>query len=207
MQFPSIDKDQRRILQRLRKSGPLSRSALSGALEISGTALTRLSRDLLALGLVEEIPDVDVQRRGRPAIPLRLAARGGYAVGATAHKGLIEIALVDFTGTTITTHHEATEPLDPKAFAHKVRRITHMLVDRHGLLGQRMLGIGIAVPGPALSLAGVSARDVLVDLGCGDGRTLIRAAQTTGARCFGWEINPAVMHGLRVLTCPPHAPR
>ena len=81
MQFPSIDKDQRRILQRLRKSGPLSRSALSAALEISGTALTRLSRDLLALGLVEEMPDVDVQRRGRPAIPLRLAPRGGEMVG------------------------------------------------------------------------------------------------------------------------------
>ncbi|MEQ6332275.1 ROK family transcriptional regulator [Sphingobium sp. MK2] len=154
MQFPSIDKDQRRILQRLRKSGPLSRSALSAALEISGTALTRLSRDLLALGLVEEVPDIDVQRRGRPAIPLRLAPRGGYAVGATAHKGLIEIALVDFTGSTIAIHHEATEPIDPKAFAKKVRRITHMLVDQHGLLGQRMLGIGIAVPGPALSLAG-----------------------------------------------------
>ncbi|MDR7154264.1 putative NBD/HSP70 family sugar kinase [Sphingobium xenophagum] len=154
MQFPAVDKDQRRILHRLRKSGPLSRSLLSAALEISGTALTRLSRDLLALGLIEEMPDIGIQRRGRPAIPLRLAARGGYAVGATAHKGLIEIALVDFTGTTIATHHEVTEPVNPKAFAKKVRRITHMLVDHHGLLGQRMLGIGIAVPGPALSLGG-----------------------------------------------------
>lgn len=155
MQFPNLDKDQRRILQMLRKAGPLSRSALSAALEISGTALTRLSRDLLSLGLIEEVPAVeDGQGRGRPAIPLRLAGHGGYAVGATTHRGFLDIALVDFTGATIAIHHEAVEPIDPHGFAQKVRRITHELVDRHGLLGRRMLGLGVAVPGPSLSPSG-----------------------------------------------------
>ncbi|WP_336973670.1 ROK family transcriptional regulator [Sphingobium aromaticiconvertens] len=154
MHFPTLDKDQRRIIQMLRKSGPLSRSAVAAALEISGTALTRLSRDLLSLGVVEEMPDAEVHGRGRPAIPLQLAAKGGYAVGATAHKGLLDISLVDFAGATIATHTEAIEPIDPKAFAKKVRRLIHLLVDRHDLLGQRMLGIGIAVPGPSLSPAG-----------------------------------------------------
>jgi predicted NBD/HSP70 family sugar kinase len=154
MQFPSLDKDQRRILQMLRKAGPLSRSALSDELEISGTALTRLSRDLLSLGLIEEMSGAEAQGRGRPAIPLRLAGRGGYAVGATAHKGFLDIALVDFTGATIATHHETVEPIDPHGFAQKVRRITHELVDRHGLLGRRMLGLGVAVPGPSLSPTG-----------------------------------------------------
>ncbi len=154
MHFPMLDKDQRRIIQSLRKSGPQSRSALATALEISGTALTRLSRDLLALGVVEEVPDAEAHGRGRPAIPLRLAAKGGYAVGATAHKGLLDISVVDFTGATIATHHEAIEAVGPSAFGRKIRRLTHELVDRHDLLGQRMLGIGIAVPGPSLSPAG-----------------------------------------------------
>ncbi|WCP13992.1 hypothetical protein sphantq_02433 [Sphingobium sp. AntQ-1] len=123
MHFPTLDKDQRRIIQWLRKSGPLSRSALAGTLEISGTALTRLSRDLLALGLVEEMPDGETHGRGRPAVPLRLSPKGGYAVGATAHKGILDIALVDFAGRTITTHHEAIEPIEPVAFAQKVRRV------------------------------------------------------------------------------------
>ncbi|PDH69192.1 MAG: sugar kinase [Sphingomonadaceae bacterium MED-G03] len=154
MHFPSLDKDQRRILQALRRLGSLSRSALAIELEMSATALTRLSRDLLSLGLIEEVPDNGAQGRGRPAVPLRLAAGGGYAVGATAHRGMLDVALVDFTGTTIAAHHEATDPLDPQAFARRVRQLTHMLVDRHGLLGRRMLGIGIAVPGPSLSAAG-----------------------------------------------------
>jgi SAM-dependent methyltransferase len=40
-----------------------------------------------------------------------------------------------------------------------------------------------------LNLAGVTARDVVVDLGSGDGRTVIAAAQR-GARALGIEFNP-----------------
>ncbi|WP_313333903.1 ROK family transcriptional regulator [Sphingobium yanoikuyae] len=165
MHFPTLDKDQRRILHLLRRSGALSRSALAAELEMSATALTRLSRDLLALGLIIEGHENEGHGRGRPAVPLRLAPGGGYAVGATAHRGLLDIALVDFTGAIIATHHEASDPITPKQFARRVRSLTHELVDRHGLLGQRMLGIGVAVPGPSLSAAGDrwSVVDVLPD--------------------------------------------
>lgn len=151
MTLSTFDKDQRRIIRELRKAGPLPRTVLATQLEMSGAALTRFSREMLSLGVVEEVPDTGALGRGRPAIPLRLAAGGGYAVGATAHKGLLDIALVDFAGNPIATHRETTEPIDPRQFARRVRRLTHDLVDRHGLLGQRMLGMGVAVPGPALS--------------------------------------------------------
>ncbi|WP_448663755.1 ROK family protein [Sphingomonas sp. CJ20] len=149
--IPTIDADQRRILRALRREGALSRSALAARLELSCTALTKLSRALLTLGLVEEVQVESENRRGRPAIPLRLAAAGGYAVGATAHKGLLEIALIDFAGTPIARYREESGPLDPQAFGRRVRALTHDLVQRHNLLGQRMLGIGVAVPGPPLS--------------------------------------------------------
>ncbi len=38
-----------------------------------------------------------------------------------------------------------------------------------------------------LSFAGVTRNDVLVDIGCGDGRVLIEAARRTGCRCVGFE--------------------
>lgn len=154
MRLFRLNKDQRRIVQELRKTGPLPRSALSERLEMTGTALTRLSRELLALGMIEELRDGEASGRGRPSIPLRLASGGGYAVGATAHKGLLDIALVDFAGGTIATHRETIPPSDPRDFAIRVRQLTHSLVDQHHLLGRRMLGMGIAVPGPALSLDG-----------------------------------------------------
>ena len=41
----------------------------------------------------------------------------------------------------------------------------------------------------ALQLANVTAADVVADLGCGDGRLLVRAAQR-GARAVGFDVNP-----------------
>jgi ribosomal protein L11 methylase PrmA len=41
-----------------------------------------------------------------------------------------------------------------------------------------------------LGLASVTARDVVYDLGCGDGRIVIAAAQQFGARGVGVDIDP-----------------
>jgi SAM-dependent methyltransferase len=41
-----------------------------------------------------------------------------------------------------------------------------------------------------LKLAGVHAGDVVYDLGCGDGRTVITAAKEYGVRAVGIDINP-----------------
>jgi SAM-dependent methyltransferase len=41
-----------------------------------------------------------------------------------------------------------------------------------------------------LKLAGVTSKDILYDLGCGDGRIVIEAAKTYGARGIGIDIDP-----------------
>lgn len=44
-----------------------------------------------------------------------------------------------------------------------------------------------------LQLAAVTSRDVVYDLGCGDGRILIIAAEEFGARGFGIELDPQLV--------------
>ena len=41
-----------------------------------------------------------------------------------------------------------------------------------------------------LKLAGVTKRDLVYDLGCGDGRIVIMAAEKFGAHAMGFDINP-----------------
>ena len=41
----------------------------------------------------------------------------------------------------------------------------------------------------AVTMAGISATDVVCDLGCGDARMLLHLHALTGARCVGYEIN------------------
>ena len=55
----------------------------------------------------------------------------------------------------------------------------------------------IAVADRMLELAGVNAGDVVYDLGSGDGRIVIRAAQKYGARGVGVEIQPGLVEAAR----------
>lgn len=49
-----------------------------------------------------------------------------------------------------------------------------------------------------LRLARVTAKDIVYDLGCGDGRIVITAARTTGARAWGFEIDPDLVEEARL---------
>jgi len=48
----------------------------------------------------------------------------------------------------------------------------------------------LSVVDAALSLVKVKPEEIFVDLGCGDGRVLVRAAEKLGIYCVGFEINP-----------------
>jgi len=143
-----LSSEEKRLLWELRTKGPLPRTELSIALQVSNSALTKLSRNLISLGLVEEQASSDASGRGRPTVPLAIAASGGFAVGATVHKGVLEIALVDYAGGVIALTSEEVGAPDPLAFAQLLeQRITELSV-RHRLLGGRFLGVGVGLPGP-----------------------------------------------------------
>ena len=59
------------------------------------------------------------------------------------------------------------------------------------------IGTPEAVGGEMLKLASVSARDVVYDLGSGDGRVVIAAARDFGARGVGVEIDPQLVQASR----------
>lgn len=148
--------EQKRILWHLRRHGPTSRSALAMHLGMSNSALTKLSRELLSLGLVDEARVDEAQARGtgRPVVPLRISATGGYAAGATVYHGALTVALVDYTGATICVEREPFDSPDPRKFAKAVLRILHDLAAREGLLMRRLLGLGVGVPGLPLNKDG-----------------------------------------------------
>jgi predicted NBD/HSP70 family sugar kinase len=123
-------------------------------LQVSNSALTKLARNLLNIGLLEELESSDAKGRGRPTIPLAISAAGGFSVGATLHKGVLEIALVDYAGGIISKTSEEIGAPSPAEFARKLEdRVADRFV-KHKLLGMRFLGIGVGIPGTALSRDG-----------------------------------------------------
>ena len=65
-----------------------------------------------------------------------------------------------------------------------------------GIVGAPWVPTSMGMVHKMLKLADVGPDDVVYDLGCGDGRTIITAARYYGARAVGIEIDP-----LRYLWC------
>ncbi len=139
--------EHKRVIRELRR-GVAPRTVLAARLGLHNGAMTRISRELLNLGLVREAEAGDAGARGRPSIPLRIDAGGCYAVGATLHPGWMEVVLVDFTGRPVARHVEAFDDPDPRLFAKTLRRRIAELEAHNDIRRARFLGIGIAATGP-----------------------------------------------------------
>lgn len=156
MRHPSLVllEDEKRLLWQLRTRGPQSRSALAHTLQISNSAVSKISKTLAALGVIEELTSEAAQGRGRPSVPLRISPLGGYSVGIAIYSGVLEIALIDYAGGILSLTTESMEPGDPYSFASDVDRRVQALVVEHRLIGSRLYGVGFSIPGPALSRDG-----------------------------------------------------
>ncbi len=142
-----LNRDEKQVIHYLRIHGSTCRSDIALSLGWSNFSLTQISKGLLALGLIEEAASRGSQRRGRPSVPLQISPAGGYAVGVAIHGGLLDIALVDYTGSTITHMSEPFDSPEPVVFVSLLRSRMNELAGRHRLLGTPLLGVGIGLPG------------------------------------------------------------
>ncbi len=139
--------DQKRILHYLRKNVAVSRVELSHALGINNGVITRYSRELIALGFIEELEQEKPSGRGRPSLPLSLKSDGAYAIGIAVHSGWVDLAVVDFAGHPISQSSFEYEVSDPASFAEEVNGRVNRLTGSLSLFRSRFLGFGVSVPG------------------------------------------------------------
>jgi SAM-dependent methyltransferase len=111
-------------------------------------------------------------------------------------------AVARFPGTAFDVAFESAGRrleyrLDPGAdyaFRYDGRQQVDLFLGSHGREDVPDLAPYVATPMPIvermLDLAGVAAEDVVYDLGCGDGRIVIAAADRFGARGVGVDLDP-----------------
>lgn len=142
----SLTSDQKRILWHIRRHGPMPRSRLADELDMHNAAITRLARELINLGCLDET-ESQITQRGRPLVPLALSGRVGYAAGAMAHPGWLEVVLMDFAGDVFVRHAEPFSSPDPRTFIERVGELLKQHAGETRLIRSRFLGLGVAVPG------------------------------------------------------------
>jgi N-acetylglucosamine repressor len=129
------------VINLLRLHGSLSRTAISERTQLAPSALTRLTRDLLAEGLVIEI-GMSSSTGGRPAVLVALNPEYCRTIGVKVERTRVLAAAVDLTGA-IRERAEVLfkTPPSPASVITAIEKLAKELTFDH------VLGIGISVSG------------------------------------------------------------
>lgn len=139
-----VSQNERQILSLIRKRGPLPRAALAHATGLSPQAITNLTRKLIQNGFLDEGAVVR-GKVGQPLTPLSLAPDGALFLGLKLGRRLVELALVDFTGTIKIHRQEIYQHPTPDRIMTFARQgIATMLASLSD--PGRIAGLGVATP-------------------------------------------------------------
>ncbi|MEL7215047.1 MAG: ROK family protein [Pseudomonadota bacterium] len=153
MNAPHRDNVRKRLLDLIRRNGPVARIDLAEASGVSRATVTTITADLIAEGMVEEVssdqPSEERMRRGRPRVDLVIRNRAHLVAGMKIASRSISVALVDFNGQ-LFAEAEAGLPapvLEADALAEVLRSALLAALSPHGLSLKDVSAVGIGIAG------------------------------------------------------------
>lgn len=143
--------NRRVVFDLLRLSGPLSRADLARRTGLSSQTVHNIIDDFTAAGLVETGERV-AGRRGQPPTPYRIRPAGGYAVGLHLDHHEVRGVASDLSGTPLRRAKRRLQAGDAATrqatLAELVDELGRDLAAIDPAAPDRLLGIGLAMPGP-----------------------------------------------------------
>ncbi|RDG36986.1 ROK family transcriptional regulator [Streptomyces corynorhini] len=148
------DYNQAVVLDAIRTSGPVSRVELAPLTGLTAQTVSNVVRRLLDAGLVSESGHAP-SSGGKRRTLLSPRADGAYAVGIHLDPDSAMVVVVDLVGQVLTSRRvRLTDPRDPAVVVDQAVRAARRLTARAEIDPARLLGTGIAAPGPIDGRAG-----------------------------------------------------
>ena len=140
----------------------MSRIELAGVTGLSPQTISNVTRRLLDQGLVRETGR-SIDGPGKPRTMLQLEPRGGYAIGVHMDPAVITCVLLDLEGNLVG-RSRMRSPASGGAHdtVHAITGAVDALIEASGVPKSRVLGLGIAAPGPLDSVQGIIMRPPLM---------------------------------------------
>ena len=82
--------------------GPLGRAELARRLGLAPATLTRISTELIASGLLAEVPEATQRTSGRPTIPLDVVPSSHYFLGIKLTDSALDATVIDLKAVSNT---------------------------------------------------------------------------------------------------------
>ncbi|MEU4514625.1 ROK family transcriptional regulator [Nonomuraea wenchangensis] len=136
------------VLRSLRDDGAQPRADLARRLGLSATTMTKVVGQLLDEGLVAEgAVEGAGQRVGRPSTGIAIRADARNVIGVRVGAGAVELGLCDLRAQVTRSASFAFDPAErPERVVARIAEEASLLAK--GLPDGRLLGVGVAAPGP-----------------------------------------------------------
>ncbi len=137
--------NRRIVLEAIRARGPITRGSIASEVGLTVQTVSSIIRELEELGFILSVKE-EPRGRGLPPTTLRINPDGGYAIGLHVTPIGIDAVLANLGGDVVGhTRRDAANARPDAAFA----LIAGMVAELRALRpGARMLGVGLAMPGP-----------------------------------------------------------
>jgi predicted NBD/HSP70 family sugar kinase len=172
--------NRRIVLEAIRLHGPTTRRDIARRVGLTVQTVSTIVRELEEGGYVLSAR-AEAKKRGLPPATLSINPDGGYAVGIHVTPMGIDAALVDLSGEVVASgRREAPNAAPDHAFG----LIGDLVGELTGMrAGQRILGIGLALPGP-FGVESMSFVGPTTMAGWNDVALAERLADSTGLPAF-----------------------
>lgn len=150
------DFNQTVVLDAIRRAPDgLSRVELGRITGLTAQTMSNIARRLLDSGLIREAERVQ-QARGKPRTLLRIDPSSQYAVGVHLDPATLTLVLVDLAGEVQQSARRRTpEAAEPQHVISSIAGAVEDLIADSQVDRERVLGVGVAVPGPVDVAAGM----------------------------------------------------
>lgn len=131
------------VLALVGRHGPISRADVARRLGLSPATVTAVTRSLIDAGVIHKVDDGE-PRGGRPSELLAVAGHAAVAIGVKVASGRLTGVRADLDGTVRETF---SAPFDERS-TNPFEALADLLAPHvRAADGQRLLGIGLGVPG------------------------------------------------------------
>mgnify|MGYP003949183087 CR=1 FL=1 len=136
-----------KVLNELSLSGPLSRSALIERVGVTGASVSRITRELIDVGLVAESEALSVAGvLGRRQSLLSIRAEGAFALGVTITANRKSVTLVNALGKVVAVDmQDGLDLTEPDAAIKSLADGGQKLVKQSGIDPSRLVGVGVGL--------------------------------------------------------------
>jgi len=134
---------QRRVLRDLIVHGGRSRVELARRHEVSRASLSRITRELIDLGLVAEGAVQHSATRGRPSELVHIRPSAAHFAGVKLTGTDLYAVVTDLSATVVASHDEPLRSTEPAAVAEQIASVANRMladVDLAGALGVCLAG-------------------------------------------------------------------